>query len=303
ESASVLMARPQQGFEPERPDLRWTESALRALRERKSVPGSARSEMLWEKFQNPMLGIYAGLLHLRRKEIDVDLLRQVFHNLMGLVGPLPDVLAIGWGLALRDARTHDDLLFMQALERPGDLAAPPMLRASWDILVNASVSTPAAVPAGSFAERASQRLMATGPWFGWRGEPPPASRETPPDNAQFALPGVFGKFIPAAVVQDLATGGLGVVLPMLAKVLAKNPMAGRLLYSPRYTDVERRVAQYVFPLVDPQLQALAENNEMLKTDLLDGLKARGTTGAGLVNSLKIPANVALGALWGLMRKL
>lgn len=303
ESASVLMAPPQQGFDPERPDLRWTESALRALRERKNIPGAVRSEMLWEKFQNPLLGIYAGLLHLRRKEIDASLLHQVFHNLMGLVGPLPDVLAIGWGLALRDANTRGDLSFMQVLERPGDLATPPMLRASWDILVEASVEEPAVIPPGSFAERASQRLMATGPWFGWRGEPPPASREVPLADEQFALPGLLGKFIPPTVVQGLATGGLGVALPVLASLLAKHPMAARLLHSPRYTDVERRVAQYVFPLVDPQLQALVQNNEALKTDLRDGMKARGTTGAGLVGSLKIPASVALGAVWGLMRKL
>lgn len=301
-SASVLMAKPDEGFNPERPDLRWTESALRALRQHGNIPGSVRTEMLWEKFQNPMLGIYGGMLHLRRKEIDSYLLRQVFHNLMGLVGPLPDVLAIGWGLALRDPNIKQDALFMQALNRPGDLATPPMLRASWELLVEASVLQPELVPAGSFTERASTRLTATGPWFSWRGEPPPP-RDEPELAPESNLPGIWGKLIPPSFVQGLTTGTLGVALPYLANLLARMPMAGYLLYSGRFTDVERRIAQYVYPLVDLQLQALVQGDAALTAEVVEGIKGRGTDATGLVKSLKVPAGAALGAVWSLVRKL
>ncbi len=305
-SASVLMAKPHEGFNPERQDLRWTESALRALRQAGNIPGSVRSEMLSEKFQNPMLGIYGGLLHLRRKKIDSHLLRQVFHNLMELVGPLPDVLAIGWGLALRDQNIKNDALFMQALNRPGDLATPPMLRASWDLLVEASVLQPELMPAGSFTERASTRLTAAGPWFSWRGEPPPLRDE--PERAstlasEDSLPGILSKLLPPKFVQGLTTGTLGVTLPYLANLLARMPMAGYLLYSSRFTDVERRVAQYVYPLVDLQLRALVDGDEALTAEVIEGMKERKIDATGLVKSLKVPAVAALGAVWGLVRKL
>jgi len=303
-SASVQMARPGQGFDPERPDLRWTESALRALRESGNIPGPVRSEMMWAKFDNPMLGIYAGLLHLRRREVDAGLLRALFHNLMGLVGPLPDVLAIGWGLALREPGVRGDALFMQGIERPGDLAFPPMLRASWDVLLQASVDKPALVPGVSFCARAAQRLSASGPWFCWRGEPPPAvPAEAPTLRTEAGQPSVFAKLVPAGLLQALAAGGLGVALPMLTDVLAKYPMAGRLLHSPRFTDVERRVAQFAYPLVDPQLQALVEGNERMLADVQEGMKDRPAGAQELVRSLGIPASTALAAVWGLLRKL
>lgn len=295
--ASVLMARPKEGFTPERPDLRWTESALRALGESGNIPGAVRSEMMWEKFQNPMLGIYAGILHLRREKVDPHLLRTVFHNLMGLVGPLPDVLAIGWALALRVAKTTENELFMQGLHRPGDLSMPPMLRASWDELVEASVLHPQLVPAGSFTERASTALTRGGPWFSWRGEPPAVPKEVAPPRAT----GLWAAG--AGLLEAFAGGALGFALQTIAKTLAQMPMAGYLLYSHRFTDLERRVAQYAYPLVDLQLQKLIEGDEALTAEVLEGLKSRGIDAAGLVKSLKIPASTALGAVWGLLRKL
>jgi hypothetical protein len=310
ENASVLMARPSVGFEPARPDLRRTESALRALRDKGNIPGSTRTEMLWDKFENPMLGLYAGLLHLRRRELDEGLMREVFNNLRSLVGTLPDVLALGWGLALRSAAVRDDALFMQGLIRPGDLSTPPMLRASWELLVQASVEHPDLVPSGSFAERASQTLTTGGPWFSWRGEPPAARRPaTPVEDRRSALEDALENLlpIPRFLTKPLAAGltgvGLEVALPLLAKVLAQLPEAGILIGSRRFTDVERRIAQYVDPLVDPQLRALVEGDDAMKSELREGLASRGMSGLDLVRALQIPSGVALAAIWSLARKL
>ena len=303
-TASVLMAKPGDGFNPERPDLRWTESALRALRGSGNIPGSARTEMMWEKFQNPMLGLYAGLLHTRRQPIDPNLLRQVFHNLLGLIGPCPDVLAIGWALALYDDGTSHDKLFMQSLVRPGDLSTPPMLRASWDLLVQASVVHPDVVPAGSFSERASLRLLASEPWFSWRGDPPATPVEA--RSAAIAQAGDSPSFLQKLVPPILNAAGLitlALALPYLRKLLQKMPTATARLSTSRFTDVERRVAQYVYPMLDPQLRTLIDNYQILTEEAIKGLEAQSTDPAGLVRSLGMPAGTALSVAWALVRKL
>jgi hypothetical protein len=288
-TASVLMARPGQGFDPERQDLRWTESALRALRSTGNIPGTVRTEMMWEKFQNPMLGLYAGLLHVRREHIDTGLLRQVYHNLLGLIGPCPDVLAIGWALALRDEHTRQDKLFMQSLERPGDLSTPPMLRASWDLLVQASVLSPSIVPSGSFAERASLRLSTAEPWFSWRGEPPRAPVEAPAAALAPAAPSsLLVKLVPPGLLEAFKLGTLALALPALRALLEKMPSASLLLYTPRFTDLERRIAQYAYPMVDPQLRALVADNKLLTDEAVKGMREQSTDVVGLVRSLRIP---------------
>jgi hypothetical protein len=298
-TASVLMARPGDGFNPERPDLRWTESALRALRGSGNIPGSVRTDMMWEKFQNPMLGLYAGLLHTRRQHIDPFLLRQVFHNLLGLIGPCPDVLAIGWALALYDEGTRHDKLFMQSLERPGDLSTPPMLRASWNLLVQASVVNPNIFPAGSFSERASLRLLASEPWFSWRGDPPATPFVAPRAAIVPSLAKIF--VLPILNVAGLIT--LSLALPYLRKLLKKMPTATARLSTSRFTDVERRVAQYVDPMLDPQLRTLIDNYHALTEEAIKGLEEQSTDPADLVRSLGIPAGTALSVVWALVRKL
>lgn len=309
DTASVLMARAGQGFDPERPDLRWAESALRALRQAGNIPGATRTEMLWAKFENPMLGLYAGLLHLRRKAIDPLLLREVVNHLRALVGNLPDVLALGHGLARRDEATRQDSDFMHWLQQPTHLATPPMLRASWDLLLQASALQPALLPPQALASRAAQALTTGGPWFCWRGEPPPApaddsvDAEAPEPGDSLGLSGLVKRFLKSELVEGVAAGSLNLALPALELVFERHPIGRSLLQAPRYTPLERRVAQYVDPLVDAQLRALVQDDPAALADLRAGLKARGSTGEGLVQSLKVPAATALAAVGRLMRKL
>jgi hypothetical protein len=263
--------------------------------------------MLWTKFENPMLGIYAGLLHLRLKKIDPGLLREVVANLVGLVGPLPDVLALGWGLSVRDQTFREDVLFKASLDRPGDLATPPMLRASWDHLLEATTLRPDLVPRGSFSDRVAPQIVSGGPWLSWRGEVPSAPTEQTPIETTFTtreIPGWLQAWgLTPSLVDDLAQGTLVVGLPMLSKLLKRRPDAADQLYSKRFTDLERRVAQYVYPLVDPQLRELAEASPGLREKLKASADERSSDPAELVRSLKVPAGTALGAVWGLIRKL
>src|SRR5439155_17704839 len=47
------------------------------------------------------------------------------------------------------------------------LDAPPLLRASWPLLLNASVERPDLLPSGSFGARIAERIWGDGAWLLW----------------------------------------------------------------------------------------------------------------------------------------
>jgi hypothetical protein len=148
--------------------------------------------MLWAKLENPMLGLYAAMLHLRHSRLNVGVMQMVFENLWQLIGPEPDVLALGWGLVTRARaeKTSVDLDQVRArLEQAGPVTTPPMLRASWNRLVEASFANPGLIPLGSFSAAIAPRVLRSGPWSIWSATPSEiASSPTPtglaPDAAQ-----------------------------------------------------------------------------------------------------------------------
>jgi hypothetical protein len=168
---SLLMAKPGSGFQPEERQLYLTEVALRALADGRSVPGAERSEMMWEKFNNPMLGLFGAFLHLRRPRVDPRLMRTVFDNLRELLGPHPDVIALGWALVARwAAEGHPAELLApirRAVEEAGAMTVPPMLRASCDAVGAATFTHPGLVAPDSLAERVTTRMLLASPWLLW----------------------------------------------------------------------------------------------------------------------------------------
>jgi hypothetical protein len=252
---SILMARPDVGFDFDRPDSRLTEAALRALLSRQNIPGADRSEMLGGKFEDPMLGIYAGLLSLRRKKVEPVVIRVVFDNLHALVGPLPDVLAIGWALALRDAQATIDPAFMSILRDPVACAAPPMLRESWEHLLRASAIERTLIPRGSVADRIGGRLVAGTPWVKWLGVLP-APEAGPSSTLGKSLKPLAGFFSTARKFWGgVKMSALRGELSQLADLL-RHPKAGFWLESKRFTDLERRIAYWVEPSLDPRFAAV-----------------------------------------------
>jgi hypothetical protein len=116
-----------QGFEPARPDLRWTEASLFVLAAGREVTAPREREMLWAKFENPMLGLYGGHLHLRPDTIRPTLMLGVLHNLLWLVA---DPRRRRRRLGNAAASTHrTKLRRLLADVRPAE--TPPMLAASW----------------------------------------------------------------------------------------------------------------------------------------------------------------------------
>ena len=117
-----------------------------------------------------MLGIFGGHLLLLDPEPDLDLLRLVVGNVRGMLdqAPHPDVEA----LALRLDPSAVTYIFEN----------PPMLRRSWTLALEASVTRPDLVPANSAASTIADRIWGEEPWLIWQHP-----RESPSDVA-FGLP-------------------------------------------------------------------------------------------------------------------
>lgn len=207
--SSILMAPIGDGFRPSDGNLRLTELARQGLTSgRAVVKENDLEEMLRQKSLNPMLGIFGAHLLLPAiipiKDQDImpfnsavqkrkrranqvlqqvarvtqdgiidpaaqgklkSLLHTVVENLRHLLGDHPDVRAL-------DLQLNQP--FQEDFE-PGIFETPPMLRRSWEIVIEASVLNPDLVPAGSLADRIANRLWGSGPWVVWR-TPPVARR-------------------------------------------------------------------------------------------------------------------------------
>lgn len=155
-SASILMSRRGLGFRPDSPDARLADLARLGLQGgRNVISKSELASMLAGKFENPMLGLYAGHLLLREHRPDRALLADVCRNLDRLIGPHPDTRAL-------------------ALETPGarkasdEFAIPPMLRGGWNLVVKASRRRRGLVVKDSLMDRVSDGLIKGGVWVLWR---------------------------------------------------------------------------------------------------------------------------------------
>jgi len=155
--ASVLLS--PSPFQSNDAGLRLAELARQGLTTRRQViDPQDLEEMLHQKFDNPMLGIFAAHLLLLEPEVKRPLLRVVVKNLAGLLGiDHPDVVALEF------AASGMPPFF-------GAFRFPPMLAASWDLALRASASSPAVIPPNSFAARIAARRWNSFPWLSW--DPP-----------------------------------------------------------------------------------------------------------------------------------
>jgi DNA-directed RNA polymerase specialized sigma24 family protein len=153
--AAVLLSR--RPFDHADPAWRLTEQTRQRLSLRRSVVSvDELRQMLFVKFDSPMLGIYAAhLLLTDAATLDIALLREVVRNLRRLVGPNPDVEAIALYI---DMPVEDWHVFRW----------PPMLATSWELIVPASARRPELVPSHSPAAWMAPRLWtSSGLWLTW----------------------------------------------------------------------------------------------------------------------------------------
>jgi len=189
----VIMVRDNGQATPSVDDIRWTAATRQALGAGRSAPAPDREVMralLRGKFENPMLGIYAGHLLALQPQPDLELLREVYANLAGLVGPHPDVEALL--IALHDPRA-------QQLAYP----EPPMLRASWSLMLSASTAEHDLRPEQSYSTRIAASLWGYGAWLCWRMPSPETASVKRSPNAL------------ATLIKEAAAGRLDVRLAAL----------------------------------------------------------------------------------------
>jgi hypothetical protein len=143
-------------FDPERAQNRLVELARQALASRRQILTPKLREMLGQNQDDPLLGIFGGHLLLLDPEPNLDLLRLVVGNVREMLGqaPHPDVEA----LALRLDPSAVTYIFEN----------PPMLRRSWSLALEASVTRPELVPASSAASIVADRIWGEEPWLIWQ---------------------------------------------------------------------------------------------------------------------------------------
>ncbi|MDB5584445.1 MAG: groEL [Bradyrhizobium sp.] len=141
-------------------DLGVAELARQAIAHgRRGVSDSDLRALLLGKWSDPLLGIFGLHLLLRQKEPDLDLAWTVASNLQGLFGDFihPDVEALTIEIAHRRGTAYE--------YRP--IQSPPMLRASWHLLVRASGRFAGLIPAESLSGKIGAKLWGSGAWLIW----------------------------------------------------------------------------------------------------------------------------------------
>ena len=158
ESATLLMARPDVGFRRDDQVANDVDLALKALQNRAApLPEAAKHRLLEGKFDNPMLGLLGAHLVLRLPKPETWYVDMVLGNLLGLIGPEPDVVALQLMAAERFGRPADSLR----------ISRPPMLRAGLEGVTSVAAKTPDVIEEGSLFEEVSTHLYADSPWVTW----------------------------------------------------------------------------------------------------------------------------------------
>jgi hypothetical protein len=133
---------------------RLTEVARMAVVNRRPILSGDLGVLLHGKYENPMLGIFGGHLILMTINPDLELLNEVIRNLRGLLRePHPDV---------------ESLALAAGLDPTCDFGVPPMLRRSWQLVVEGSGKRAGLTPSGTLASRIATRITNQDPWLIWQ---------------------------------------------------------------------------------------------------------------------------------------
>jgi hypothetical protein len=142
-------------------DLRLAELARDALAQgRRGIHAVDLKAILDGKWQDPLLGIFGLHLLLMRPDTDLDFASLILERLQGLIRndfPHPDMSALRLEISRRRGKP----------DREAAIAAPPMLRRSWQMLVRATADQPDLIPPASIAAQISERLWGAGAWLIW----------------------------------------------------------------------------------------------------------------------------------------
>lgn len=141
-------------FDPDDRSARLGELACNALTQsRGGLAQPLIDELAKEKFNNPMLGLFAAHLLLKERPDDKETFRTITDSLLRMLGPdHPDLQALWWH------RGDDSPL------GDGRLHVLPMLRASWSLAVDRSIQKLDVFSLGTFYDKLT-RLVPSAPWL------------------------------------------------------------------------------------------------------------------------------------------
>jgi hypothetical protein len=155
--ATILLAPIGAGFDPGRGELRLAELARQALAHGRTVmTADELSTVLSQRQTSPMLGLYGA--HSLVAAGSHARLRPVVQSLRETLGSHPDVEALRLALDGRLTKRHPPF------------TVPPMLSASWSIMVAQSAQWPDLIPSGSLAAQVATHVWAAGPWLIWQAD-------------------------------------------------------------------------------------------------------------------------------------
>lgn len=243
-SGVLMIQDPPQG-PPDAWSMRWTAAARQALAAGRSSAAPDRTMMsapLGGKFENPMLGIYAGHLLALQEKPQLDLLREVVDNLFRLIGNHPDVTSLM--IPLADTRARD-LVYSE----------PPMLRSSWSLILSACTPEHDLRPPRSYAARIGGSLWGSGAWLAWR-MPVEVEASAPSEDlfrtlyAQ-AVSGKLTAAIKTLVASEEAKSKLTPTEALLAVYFDLASKELRMAQELTSEDDRRRSLRRLYPLIRP----------------------------------------------------
>ena len=169
-NAAISMRKPSEPFDPQDVRLRNEEIVRGALQESHQILSDEIRSLICAADATPMLALFGAHLLIREandKEASAsvdsdanaalvkrrDALRTIVKNLRQMIGSNSDVEAIAIAADDPDEKFVFDV--------------PPMFRASWPLLLQASVSRPDSIPATSFNAHVAERIWGEGVWLLW----------------------------------------------------------------------------------------------------------------------------------------
>jgi hypothetical protein len=274
-NASILMSLLGEGFLPDREDLRWTELARLGLSNNRCLaPVKDLESVFWSKTLNPVLGLFCAHLLLHADDLDLDTFKTIVAALEDQIDGHPDVNA----LMLR--------LYELGAGRRAPIPpyeTPPMLRQSWEIVVESSVRRPDLVPATSLAEMISARLWGAGPWLVW---------QTPENFA--------GQMKDKRRAADLPQ--LSESIPELEDMLAENAMFQTRLDTSDLDEVEEGLLRYISHARPPSPEVKSMVFRGVEESYIEDDEAP-LSDDSLIKALGVPNSAARKAAASLLRKL
>lgn len=148
----------------------FEEAALAALGSGRSLFGpdieNLIADLAGDKALNPMLGIFAAHLCEHGRDGHIAFRERLLERLTDLTGgrafAQPDVEILRLAFMMRRG---------QPIDAEPPILFPPMLAASWRLLLEVAGVQPSLIPSGSLCERVADRLWSSSLWTAWTAPP------------------------------------------------------------------------------------------------------------------------------------